>query len=112
MLTTIGHAKARTGCFLHNTAACESAAASAVRKTDVIIETRFRIIFIAPPFFVIKNRQWDIGGQGVSKSYSRMTTRFSGCPYFITAAPRPSRGIISMQMSDIFLDTGAPAPLE
>ncbi|MDR1071033.1 MAG: hypothetical protein LBL21_00095 [Rickettsiales bacterium] len=54
--------------FLHSTAACESAVATNVRKIDIIIKACFRINFIIPPFFVIKNRQWEIGGQGVHKS--------------------------------------------
>jgi hypothetical protein len=38
------------GCFLHSTAAWESAAAIAIRKTYAIIETYLRILFIAAPF--------------------------------------------------------------
>jgi hypothetical protein len=42
----------KPACCLHNIcAAGESAAANAVKKTDIIIDTRLSIIFISPPFF-------------------------------------------------------------
>jgi hypothetical protein len=40
-------------------------------------------------FSVYKKTAREIGGQGVDKSYIRMTLQFFGFPYFITAAPRP-----------------------
>jgi hypothetical protein len=40
----------KAGCILHNDPACRSGAATAVIKTDAIIETYLPILFIAAPF--------------------------------------------------------------